>query len=316
MKNIINLGHIFNKQIPQITSRLLKLNHHQIIRYSDIKYLSSVPHIINYDYIKRLEFCNNYQVMTIDEYEKIIDHLFKNYYEKYTKSDVLNYLIKNCKIHGDDILLKAVCKKIAFNIDEPTFKLIPQKIEILCEEIIKIKPDYFIYMPQTLNLCELSVKKNPKNIYWVKKEVQTYEMALLSVNVCGLYLEYIRDDLIDRNLISIAIKNNGKAIKFVSNNSNLEREDWIIAIKSNPYSIIYSKNIDNDLYLLAIKTNPKILQIIDDEIKTEEMCILAIENCKIEELRTIVSYIQIITPKIKDLILKKNHLLKTYLKNK
>ena len=250
-----------------------------------------------------------YKKKSLEEYDRIINLK----YEKYDMADTFDSLIKNCLEVENEETLKVVCEKIAKIIPYKVFREMKMKTPLLCKEIIKVDPYKLLAVPyniQTTEFCTFAMElSNGRYFCWVNHQAQTYDMAVKAVNFDGKNLELVRYDLIDENMINIALKSNGEAIKYIKNPT---RQNYIDAITSNPYCISVIKNMDNELYMLAIKINPMVLQFVDESNQTDEMCSYAVSNC---DDSVILGYVRKQTPEICKLAIKKNPKSKIFIRH-
>lgn len=261
------------------------------------------------DTIKNLGMTNNivfhsaqsiYKKKSVEEYERIINLK----YEKYNMIDTFDSLIKNCLEVENEETFKIVCEKIAKRIPYKVFRQMKMKTPLLCKEVIKVDPSKLSAVPdkiKTTEFCAFAMElSNGKYFCWVNAQVQTYDIALKAVNSNGENLQFVRIDLIDENMINIALKSNGNAIKYVKNPT---RQNYIDAINSNPHCISELKDLSNELYMLAIKKDPMMLQYIDESNQTDEICSYAVSNC---DNPFILGYVRKQTPEICKLAIEKN----------
>ena len=158
--------------------------------------------------------------MTQNEYyNKIIE--ISKIENKYKMSENYDYLIMNCiKTEDNKEILQFICKIIANNISQNGLRYMKIIIPELAEEIIKVKPEYLLelYSVQTLELCIMAIElSNGYAFRFMKPSLQTYELVLKMVSIDGTNIQYIREDLIDSNIINIALSQNSEAIQFIKN---------------------------------------------------------------------------------------------------
>lgn len=250
-----------------------------------------------------------YKKKSFEEYDMIINLKYKKYYMAF----IFDSLIKNCLVVENEETLKFVCEKIAKIIPEEVFREMRMKIPLLCKEVIKVNPYTLLAVPydmQTTEFCTIATElSNGKYFCWVAPQGQTYDIAVKAVIYDGKNLEFVRNDLIDENIINIALKSNGEAIKYIKNPT---RQNYIDAITSNPFCISVIKDMDNELYMLAIKINPMVLQFVDESNQTNEMCTYAVSNC---DDSVILDYVRKQTPEICKLAIEKNPKSKIFVRN-
>jgi hypothetical protein len=275
----------------RILKPLIKKYEHSIINNNYNNYsINNINHLI---YIKEKK-------MSTDDYAKIIKETVN--YGKYETADIFDFIISNCEKTENEETKRIVYKYIAERNYYSVFRIMWKKPKILCEEIIKLKPNLISEIPQNLHteklrdiLFEVS---GGKYFCFVNPELQTYEYVLKNIKSDGCNLQYVKKEFIDDNLITEALKSNGEAIKFVVNPT---KQNYIDAIMSKPSSILYIKDMTPELYMLAVHTEPMVLQYIKKENQTEEMCLYALTNCKNS---SIITYVRITTPKIWNIIMR------------
>jgi IMP cyclohydrolase len=109
----------------------------------------------------------------------------------------------------------------------------------------------------------------------VNKE-QIEEICLAAVMQNGNALQFISNDRQTEAICLAAVSQNGLALKYTRDHL-LTKEMCIIAISRNAFACQYiGKFKSEEMYMLAIKESPSILMWLDEEWKTEAVCITAV----------------------------------------
>lgn len=116
-----------------------------------------------------------------------------------------------------------------------------------------------------INGVEFFVERN--------KEEQTMESVMTLVQENGLFLKQVKEDLKTDQVVELALRQNGRAIAYVSNPTEAQR---VLAVQTNPHAISEIKNKTKKVCLEAVKRNGLVLNYIQNQ--TKEVCLEAIRQ--------------------------------------
>ena len=102
---------------------------------------------------------------------------------------------------------------------------------------------------------------------------QTIELAIMAVKQNGLLLKHIKEELRTPQVVKFALRQNGRAIAYVSNPTEEQR---VLAVQTNPHAISEIKNKTKKVCLEAVKRNGLVLNYIQNQ--TKEVCLEAIRQ--------------------------------------
>ena len=154
------------------------------------------------------------------------------------------------------------------------------------------------------NVLRLAIRLSPFTVKHLYDAENKMELSELAVSIDGFALEFVETQT--KKICEIAVRQNGEAIRFVENRFRNEILDEI-AIKSNPLSYIYIKNMTNTMWFyilckngltldyflaspnvkiskketetlikIAVQQNGLALQYVSDQ--TDDMCKLAVQE--------------------------------------
>jgi hypothetical protein len=167
---------------------------------------------------------------------------------------------------------------------------------------------------QTEELCKEAVKRQGVALKYVNK--QTLEICTIAVKNNGYALKFVNDDMMNKTLCLLAVRNAVKAWEYVPKNfkryvrynyksnidtaieipeiidkESLEKDPWLlehlvnqtdelclIAINRDPYVMQYVKNKTENVCMCAVKLNGLTLQHIPKDMMTDDICKAAINN--------------------------------------
>jgi hypothetical protein len=90
-------------------------------------------------------------------------------------------------------------------------------------------------------------------------------------------LSYRNEWITDRDTVILAVKNDGSALQFASDDLKSDREVVLAAVKNNGYALEYASydlTSDREVVLVAINKNSMALQFTDDDLKNDRNFIM------------------------------------------
>lgn len=158
-----------------------------------------------------------------------------------------------------DDCLRAAKKTGALYLVHPRFRTAEMCLAAVREHSFALK-----FVPEQLKteeLCTIAVKDFPVSLKYVKPESQTRELCLTALrshwaSTEDIVLSYVRANLLDEELCTIAVKQNGLSLMFV------------------PLPIQTA-----EMCLAAVRENWIAIRFVCDELRTDELLALA-KRCK------------------------------------
>jgi len=157
----------------------------------------------------------------------------------------------------------------------------------------QLKTDKFILKNKRIiwsdeELCKSVVKRNGLYLQYVKPEIITEEMCILAVKRNGLSLQYVKPEIMTKEIAKSAVQKNGYALEYVKPEL-IDYEMCILAVKNYGLALEYVKPefMTKEIFKFAIQQNKHILQYVDKKFKyfnkelmNEETRNLAVQNSK------------------------------------
>ena len=121
--------------------------------------------------------------------------------------------------------------------------------------------------------CSADIKHDGKNIKFIRNKINIYCRDAISTTPSVIdYLKDYKSVWRDPVFCLMSVMNNGNNIQYAHKITNKLCNE---AVKNNPDAYLIIKNRRND-YNSLIKSNPYILRYINDNIITEDMCLIAV----------------------------------------
>ena len=160
----------------------------------------------------------------------------------------------------------------------------------LCKKSILKNAISIKYIPKeyrTKELCELAIKQDGSALRYIPKKYRTKELYELAINSSPYALQYIPQTYYSEKLFLKSINNYPNSLKTMPMNYfDCETNEYkniipliMTSLKQKKISLsnIDAKIINKDMVLLAIQ-NQDSLYYVPEELKTKEICELAVKN--------------------------------------
>jgi hypothetical protein len=143
------------------------------------------------------------------------------------------------------------------------------------EEEITQLDDYII---NNVDFKKDLFKYNANALSYRNEWITDRDTVILAVKNDGSALQFASDDLkSDREVVLAAVKNDGSALQFASDDLRSAREVVLAAVKNNGYALEYASydlTSDREVVLVAINKNSMALQFTDDDLKNDRNFIM------------------------------------------
>jgi hypothetical protein len=134
-------------------------------------------------------------------------------------------------------------------------------------------------------LFKQAVKEDIRTLLFIPDHNFIYEIIVIAVKNNGFALKYIKpifiwfSKQIIMNIIELAMQNNGLALQYVTDDK-ITNDIIEIAVQNNGFALEFvdKKYLTNKIIDFAIKQNGLALQFINKDILTYKICILAIQS--------------------------------------
>lgn len=200
-------------------------------------------------------------------------------------------------------MVELAVKKDGLSLQYVKEKFIDQE---LCDMAFGQNPDAIRFIPEqyiSVEQCFFAFRYNNDNFRAVPKKFISSKMCMKAIECNGSLLEFVPEGLVNKEMCITAVKNNGIAIQFVDDQF-MDQEICNIAIKERmdafPFipprfmnkvlcTDAFNYNTDYLQYIpkkyhtasmiaTALEKNGSLLKDVDDELKTPELCEIAVGN--------------------------------------
>ena len=200
-------------------------------------------------------------------------------------------------------MVEFAVKKDGLSLQYVKEKFIDQE---LCDIAFEQNPDAIRFIPEryiSVEQCYIALRYKSYNFKDVPKKFISSKMCMKAIECNGVLLEFVPEGLVNKEMCITAVKNNGIAIQFVDDQF-MDQEICDIAIKESmdafPFipprfmnkalcTDAFNYNTDYLQYIpkkyhtasmiaTALEKNGSLLKDVDDELKTPELCEIAVGN--------------------------------------
>lgn len=231
-------------------------------------------------YLTKQEFCDG---MIDKKFYKLLNKLSDDEYISHNK---FVYILNEINFDDNGLYFTKICDlakyshfgKYILEVEFPNDAIIHMDVKknryksdkLIIKNPIKI--DNFQIIDTDQNLMNL-IKYDPQLLRWIDK--QTNDLSLEAVQIDGMVLQYVKNKSLIVNMY--AIRQNGKAIQFIDQ-QNIIDSMIIQAIKQNPYALEYIHKQNFKICKLAVSIDGMTLRHVKNNIRTTELCDLAIKQ--------------------------------------
>lgn len=135
---------------------------------------------------------------------------------------------------------------------------------------------YTPYEYISLELCTEAVKQKGLSLRYVPKKFQTYEVCKTAVLQNGLAIQHVPKELRTRELRIEAVKQRPSVVSFFPEDAELCE----IAVKADGLTLKFLMvDLTKELCEMAVTSNGEALKYVPENLKTPEICEIAVKNC-------------------------------------
>ena len=129
------------------------------------------------------------------------------------------------------------------------------------------------------NLCRTAVQSNGNALQYVPEELRDREICLTAVKQYGSALQYVPEELRDRDMCLVAVKQNGYALTYVPEELR-DRDMCLTAGKQYGGALQYvPKELrDRDMCLTAVQSDGSALGYVPRELRDPDICRAAVKS--------------------------------------
>lgn len=200
---------------------------------------------------------------------------------KYCKSQPKSVVLKMVKMY-DGLMLEHVtnqdmeiCQSAVFN-NINAFKFAKYQTEEMCLRVVSRNGNFLAYViEQTDAICKAAVDNNIEAFQYVTDAKEG--LYIQAVSSDGCLIEHIDPEKLTVPICLAAVKNIGKAIKFVPKELQT-KEMCVLAIDSHYYNLRYCKYQTYEQATFAIMSDGRMLDHVNKELIDQEMCDKAVND--------------------------------------
>ncbi len=247
-----------------------------------------------------------------DEYFECIAEVIDIYQHVINKTDELNlFVVKRCGsvLKHIENQTEELCN-IAIDNDCNAIEYVKVQTFSQCKKALESNGNLLSYIKDpTEELCLIAINNARLHLFNIKVELRTdavclaivsrkgdelahmdnktHELCLAAVKHDGTALSHVYAEDQTYDICLAAVKQNGFALQFV----NIEKTDELCyeAIATRPTALEYIENQTPHMCLTAIKKDPYTINYVREDLKSFELCKLAILNDPDYEFRTGIS---------------------------